>query len=247
MKRPIALLLALLAGSAAQAETRWTLVRSYPHDPRAFTEGLFYLDGVLYESTGINGQSQIRKVRLKDGKPIKTASLSPLYFGEGIVNWDGEIISVTWQNGIGFRWNRTTMMPTSTFSYKGEGWGMTQDGKRLILSDGTDKLRFFDPATMQQTGTLAVTMNGKPVPLLNELEYVKGEILANVWLSDVILRIDPATGKVIDQIDIGPLVRRIAVTDPDAVANGIAYDPVRDRLFITGKYWPKLYEIRLKR
>lgn len=246
MKRLIALLFCLFAATAAQAETRWSLVRSYPHDPKAFTQGLFYLDGFLYESTGMNGASQIRKVRLKDGKTLQSTSIPARYFGEGIVNWGDEIVSLTWQHGEGFRWDRATLRQTGSFRYPGEGWGLTQDGKNIIMSDGSGTLRLLDPATLRQTGSIPVTWNGRPVRMLNELEMVKGEILANVWMSDIILRIDPATGKVIDHIDIGPLVQRVALADPDAVPNGIAYDAKNDRLFVTGKYWPRLFEIRLK-
>jgi glutaminyl-peptide cyclotransferase len=241
-----ALLLTLLALSPAQAETRWSLVRSYPHDPKAFTQGLIWLDGALYETTGQYGQSSLREVRLKDGAVQRSVPLSPRYFGEGMTNWGDSLISITWQNGLAFRWDRATFRQTATFRYAGEGWGLTNDGKRLILSDGSATLRFLDPVTLEETGRLAVTFNGKPVRMLNELEYVKGEILANIWMTDKIARIDPATGKVIDWIDISKLSRKLRLTDPDAVPNGIAYDAATDRLFVTGKYWPKLYEIRLR-
>ncbi len=242
-----ALLLLALAPLSAQAETRWKLVRAYPHDPEAFTEGLLWLDGSLYESTGQYGGSDIREVRLEDGKVLRSVKLADRYFGEGIVNWGDAILSLTWRNHIGFRWNRSTFAMTGSFSYPGEGWALTSDGARIIMSDGTADLRFLDPATMAETGRITVTWQGKPVPRLNELEYVKGEVLANIWFSDRIARIDPATGKVIDWIDIGKLTRRMALTSPDAVPNGIAYDAKRDRLFVTGKYWPKIFEIRLKR
>lgn len=242
---PLAALL-LAAAPAARADTEWTLVATYPHDKGAFTQGLIFLDGALYESTGRNGASEIRQVRLKDGKVLRSAPIAMRYFGEGMTNWGSELLSLTWRHGTGFRWDRATFRQTGTFRYSGEGWGLTQDGKRLILSDGTDRLRFLDPESFEETGHVNVSWNGKPVRLLNELEYVKGEVLANIWLTDRIARIDPKTGKVIDWIDLTPLARKQPVTDADAVLNGIAYDAKRDRLFVTGKNWPSLYAIKLK-
>lgn len=247
MRLVAALLLVLLALAPVQAETRWSLVRSYPHDEKAFTQGLIWLDGALYESTGQYGASNVREVRLDDGAVQRSVPLSPLYFGEGLTNWGDALISITWQNGLAFRWDRATFREVATYRYAGEGWGLTNDGARLILSDGSATLRFLDPVTLEETGRLPVTFNGKPVRMLNELEYVKGEILANIWMTDRIARIDPATGHVIDWIDIGKLTRKLRLSNPDAVPNGIAYDAANDRLFVTGKYWPKLFEIRLKR
>ena len=247
MRFVAALLLALLALAPVQAETRWSLVRSYPHDEKAFTQGLIWLDGALYESTGQYGASNLREVRLKDGAVQRSVPLSPRYFGEGLTNWGDSLISITWQNGLAFRWDRATFREVATYRYAGEGWGLTNDGARLILSDGSATLRFLDPVTLEETGRLPVTFGGKPVRMLNELEYVKGEILANIWMTDRIARIDRATGHVIDWIDIGKLTRKLRLTNPDAVPNGIAYDAANDRLFVTGKYWPKLFEIRLKR
>jgi glutaminyl-peptide cyclotransferase len=235
------------ASSHAFADTPWTLVRTYPHDHSAFTEGLFFLDDVLYESTGQPGQSEIRKVRLKDGKTLARVRLDPRYFGEGVVNWGNELISVTWQHGTGFRWDRASLVLKARFSYAGEGWGLTQDGRHIIMSDGTPTLRFFDPMSMTPANSITVTWQGKPVPMLNELEYVHGEILANIWMTSRIARIDPSNGKVIDWIDLTPLAQRIGARDPDAVLNGIAYDAKKGRLFVTGKYWPKLFEISLRR
>lgn len=240
-------LLALLLAVPVHAETCWTLVRSYPHDPTAFTEGLIWLDGSLYESTGKMGVSQIREVRLKDGSVKRSVSLAPAYFGEGLTNWRNTLISLTWRSSVGFLWNRADLHQTGNFHYAGEGWGLTQDGTRLIMSDGSAQLRFLDPETLKETGRLTVTDKGVPVPMLNELEYVKGEILANVWMTDRIARIDPKTGHIVDWIDIGRLSRSLKLSDYDAVPNGIAYDAKRDRLFVTGKYWPKLFEIKLER
>ena len=245
----LAALLALLclALAPAQAETRWKLVSSFPHDSAAFTEGLFWLDGTLYESTGQYGASDIRQVDLGTGKVLRSMSLPNVYFGEGIVNWGSDIVSLTWRNHIGFRWNRTDFAMKGSFGYAGEGWGLTQDGTRIIMSDGTADLRFLDPETMEETSRITVKWQGKPVHLLNELEYVKGEILANIWMTDRIARIDPQSGEVIDWIDISALTRRLKLSSPDAVPNGIAYDARNDRLFVTGKYWPRLFEIKLKR
>lgn len=180
------------------------------------------------------------------GKVLRSARVPDIYFGEGLTHWDGDLISLTWKRGTGFRWDRATFLQTGTFGYSGEGWGLTQDGRHLIMSDGTDQLRFLDPEDFSEIRRITVTWGGRPVRLVNELEYVKGEILANVWMTDRIARINPGTGRIIDWIDLSPLVRKLALSDYDAVLNGIAYDAEADRLFVTGKYWPKLYEIRLE-
>ncbi|CAN5236700.1 glutaminyl-peptide cyclotransferase [soil metagenome] len=251
MRRIIGALLALFAAiTPAHADTLWTLVKTYPHDPTAFTEGLLFRDDTLYESTGQAGQSDIRQVRLKDGKVLRRVGLDPQYFGEGIVDWGDRIVSLTWRHRIGFVWNRADFKRLSDFRYEGEGWALTHDTKSIIMSDGTAQLRFLNPDTLAETRRITVTWNGRPVPLLNELEYVKGEILANVWYTHRIARIariDPASGAVIDWIDLSPLVAKVKARDPDAVLNGIAYDSANDRLFVTGKYWPSLFEIRLRK
>ena len=222
-----------------------TIVARYPHDTAAFTQGLLWHDGSLYESTGQVGRSDIRRVRLADGKVLQRAAVPPGIFGEGMALWKDELVSLSWQSGMGWRWNRDTLRRTSEFRYSGEGWGLTQDGRRLILSDGTPELRLLDPVTFAEQGRLRVTADGQPLQNLNELEYVKGEILANVWQTPMIARIDPATGQVTGWIDLRPIVAQVTVSDPDAVLNGIAYDADHDRLFVTGKYWPTLFEIRL--
>lgn len=237
----------LAPAAPAMADTGWRIVKTYPHDPAAFTQGLIYRDGALYESTGENGESQIREVRLEDGKVLRAVDLPYRFFGEGMTDWGDELISLTWRHEEGFRWKRATFEQLGDFAYSGEGWGLTQDGKRLIMSDGTADLRFLDPATLAETGRITVRWKGRPVRLLNELEYVKGEVLANVWMTSRIARIDPTTGNVIDWIDLSPIANRLGLTNPDAVLNGIAYDAKHDRLFVTGKLWPTLYEIRLKR
>ena len=245
MKRFWCALLGLALATPALADTPWKLVATYPHDATAFTEGLFVHDGALYESTGLEGQSDIRKVRLKDGKVIQRRVLEPHYFGEGIVNWGDRIISLTWRHRQGFVWNLKDFAPVDSFRYDGEGWGMTQDGRSLIMSDGTAQLRFLDPVKLIEQRRITVTWNGRAVERLNELEYVRGEIWANIWYDTKIARIDPATGAVIDWIDIGALRKAAGVSDTEAVANGIAYDAGKDRVFVTGKNWPKLFEIRV--
>ncbi|GGE91874.1 glutaminyl-peptide cyclotransferase [Sphingomonas prati] len=222
-----------------------TVVARYPHDTGAFTQGLLWHNGSFYESTGQVGQSQIRHVRLADGKVLQSAAVRADVFGEGMALWKNDLVSLSWQNGTGWRWDRATLRQKSEFRYLGEGWGLTQDGRRLILSDGTSELRFLDPVTFAEQGRIRVTANGRPVLNLNELEYVKGEILANVWQTAMIARIDPSTGRVKGWLDLRSLVAQVPVTDPDAVLNGIAYDATKDRLFVTGKYWPSLFEIRI--
>ena len=221
------------------------VVGRFPHDTGAFTEGLLFCDGALYESTGQIGRSDIRRVHLADGKVAARGSIAADLFGEGIACVRKTLLSVTWQTGVGFRWTLPGLKRTGEFRYRGEGWGMTSDGARVILSDGTPTLRFMDPATFAERGRLAVTLAGRPVKNLNELDYVRGSILANVWMSGFIVRIDPATGKVTGVVDLRPLIAEVAATDRDAVANGIAYDAASDRLFVTGKYWPTLFEIRI--
>ncbi|EPR16672.1 glutamine cyclotransferase [Sphingobium indicum IP26] len=246
MRRALfALLGAWLLIVPAQAETRWKLVRSYPHDPGAFTEGLFYHDGALYESTGLEGESEIRKVDLKSGKVLARRIVPRPYFGEGIVNWKDRLISLTWRHRQGFVWKLDDFSPVSQFRYEGEGWGLTQDGRSLIMSDGTAQLRFLDPEGLTEERRITVTWNGRPVERLNELEYVKGEIWANIWYDTHIVRIDPRTGAVIDWLDIAPLLKASGARDSEAVANGIAYDAKADRLFVTGKNWARLFEIRV--
>nr|WP_246344478.1 glutaminyl-peptide cyclotransferase [Sphingobium fontiphilum] len=237
----------LLLIAPASAQTPWTLVKSYPHDPEAFTEGLFFHDGALYESTGLEGQSEIRKVALKSGKILQRRVVKPPYFGEGIVHWDDRIISLTWRHRQGFIWSLKDMSPVGDFRYEGEGWGLTQDGRSLIMSDGTAQLRFIDPEPLTEQRRITVTWNGRTVPRLNELEWVKGEIWANIWYDTRIARIDPATGAVIDWIELAPLLKAAGVKADEAVANGIAYDAAKDRVFVTGKNWPRLFEIKVER
>src|SRR5262245_19925611 len=223
----------------------YEVVKVFPHDPEAFTQGLVYLDGVLYEGTGLNGRSSIRRVRLDNGEVLKIQPIDQQYFGEGIAIWGDSLFELTWKHGLGFIYDRTSFERKGTFSYDGEGWGLTTDGSRIIMSDGTAFLRFLDPATRKETGRIQVRDGATPIDRLNELEFVKGEILANVWMTDRIARISPKTGAVTGWIDLhGLLDPRDAAQGAD-VLNGIAYDAAGDRLFVTGKLWPKLFEIRI--
>jgi glutamine cyclotransferase len=224
----------------------YRVVNVYPHDPEAFTQGLVYRDGFLYESTGLNGRSSLRKVRLETGEVIQQRQVDAQYFGEGLADWGGKLIQLTWRSNVGFVYDRASFNLERTFAYVGEGWGLTHDDTRLIMSDGSSSLRFLDPATLQETGRLTVTDRGRPVGGLNELEVVRGEIYANVWQTDRIARIAPASGHVTGWIDLSGLLPPSDQRGVD-VLNGIAYDGEHDRLFVTGKLWPKLFEIALVR
>ena len=222
----------------------YTVVRSYPHDPTAFTQGLQYIDGFLYEGTGQNGQSSIRRVALETGEVLQRRDIARQHFGEGITVLKSEIFELTWQSGIGFVYDRKTFDLKRTFRYTGEGWGLTEHANELIMSDGTDALRFIDPATFSERRRLKVTAAGQPLARLNELEFVKNQIYANVWMTDQIARIDPVTGQVTGYIDLSGLLSPRERSSAD-VLNGIAYDASTDRLFVTGKWWPRLFEIKL--
>jgi glutaminyl-peptide cyclotransferase len=222
----------------------YQVVKIYPHDPQAFTQGLQYVDGVLYEGTGQMGRSGIRKVRLENGEVLQRQPLDAKYFGEGITVWGDTLIQLTWQSEIGFVYDKSSFKQLKTFTYTGEGWGLTHDGTRLIMSDGSPELRFLDPKTMKETGRLVVKDGGLPVEELNELEFVRGEILANVWQTHRIARISPKTGQVTGWVDLTGLLDPRDAAGVD-VLNGIAYDAAGDRLFVTGKLWPKLFEIKI--
>ncbi len=230
---------------AAVPEYTAAVVHTYPHDPAAFTEGLLYHGGFLYESTGRSGQSSIREVTLETGAVIRRMDIEPNYFGEGIVIWKDRLIELTWKNEIGFVYDLKTFKRRSDFHYAGEGWALTHDGSHLIMSDGTPDLRILDPDTFGDRGHIHVTCDGREVHKLNELEWVKGEIYANIWLTNVIARIDPATGHIAGLIDLSDLAAATVKPEGDNVLNGIAYDAAADRLFVTGKLWPKLYQIKL--
>ena len=216
----------------------------YPHDPAAFTQGLQFVDGVFYEGTGLNGKSSIRRVAVETGKVLQQRDVPAAHFGEGITVWKSDLIELTWQTHVAFVYDRRTFQPKKQFSYAGEGWGLTHDGTNLIMSDGSDQLRVLDPATFAEKRRIKVTAAGAPLRNLNELEYVKGEIFANVWTTDYVARIAPGTGHVAGYIDLRGLLTPAERASTD-VLNGIAYDAARDRLFITGKLWPKVFEVRV--
>lgn len=233
------------ASEAGTPEYTYQIVHTYPHDPRAFTQGLVYLDGVLYEGTGLEQESSIRKVKLETGEVLQKRDVPGEYFGEGIIVWKDQLLELTWKAEKGFIYDLATFAPKGEFPYPGEGWGLTTDGKRIIMSDGSAQLRFWDPATLKETGRITVTDDGRPVAGLNELEWVKGEIYANVWQTDRIARIDPKTGKVTGWINCTGLLTPADRNENTDVLNGIAYDAKTDRLFVTGKKWPKLFEIKV--
>src|SRR6202158_3943717 len=235
-----------LPASASLPNYSYTVLHTYPHDPLAFTQCRQYVDGFLDEATGRNGESSIRKVKRENGEVVQRRDIAAQYFGEGITVWKSELVQLTWKSGVAFVYDRQTFAPRRTFQYSGEGWGLTEDGVGLIMSDGTDTLRFLDPGTFAERRRLKVTALGESLRNLNELEFVKGEIFANVWMTDYVARIDPASGKVTGWIDLRGLltIRERASAD---VLNGVAYDASGDRLFVTGKWWPKLFEIKLQR
>ena len=221
------------------------VVTRYPHDPRAFTEGLFIDRGELFESTGELGRSSVRQVDLASGKVLKSVAVPAPHFGEGIAPWQGQVLSLTWQGQVGFRWNRKTFKKLGTFRYEGEGWALTSTGSELVMSDGTDVLRFIDPRTFTVKRTLKVTVQGQALRAINELEWVDGKILANVWLTDFAVKIDPVSGKVVGLIDLSQLHRAAGAYGQNQVANGIAWDARKRKLYFTGKEWPALFEVKL--
>lgn len=228
-----------------QAQMTYEVINTYPHDPSAFTQGLVYHDGFLYESTGLYGESTLRKVELETGEILQLFDVPEDYFGEGLTLWQGTLLQLTWREGTGFIYDLDDFSLIDQFSYSMEGWGLTHDGERLIMSDGTSRLFFLDPDSHQVIGSVDVTYQGEGVQQLNELEFIHGEVYANIWQTDQIVRINPGTGEVVGWIDLTgilPAGMRTAGTD---VLNGIAFDPGDDRLFVTGKLWPTLYEIRL--
>ena len=221
------------------------VVARYPHDAAAFTEGLIWHRGALYESVGREGMSEVRRVRLADGKVTARTTIDPAQFGEGLAAWRDDLITLTWHDGVAYRWDARTLKAKGRMRYSGEGWGLASDATGLVRSDGTATLRFADPVTLADRRQVTVTLRGKPLAQINELEVVQGAVLANVWHTGFLVRIDPATGRVNGIVDLRPLVAEIAATDPEAVANGIAYDAAQDRLFVTGKLWPTLFEVKI--
>lgn len=247
----LALFLISIASAASFAATHaipvesYRVVHTYPHDATAFTQGLVFVNGMLYESTGLRGQSSLRMVDLASGRVLQQHDLAAKYFGEGLTDWQNQLIQLTWQSHLGFVYDTFSFRTLRTFTYPWEGWGLTHDAHHLILSDGTSVLHLLDPSTFKPAGKIQVTADGQPVLNLNELEYIHGEIYANIWETNRIARISPATGKVIDWIDLSGLRPPSVQQNDNAVLNGIAYDSQHDRLYVTGKLWPSLYEIKL--
>ena len=241
---PVAQAVAPATQPARPPRYGYEIVATYPHDPAAFTQGLEFHDGILLESTGRH-PSSVRRVRLEDGVVLQKRDLDMQFFGEGLTAIGDRILTLTWQGGHGFVWDIDDLEPAGTFSYSGEGWGLTHDETRVILSDGSPSLRFLDPNTLQQTGSVPVTYMGRPLERLNELEFIEGEVWANVWQTNYIVRIDPATGAVTGVIDLTGILPDPVDNPADDVLNGIAWDAENRRLFVTGKNWPKLFEIRL--
>jgi len=231
--------------SGRAREYTFEIVHSYPHDASAFTQGLAYRDGFLYESTGLNGRSSLRKVRLETGDPVRKIALPADFFGEGIAIVNHEIVQLTWQSKTGFVYDIDDFHLLRSFQYGGEGWGLTTDGRHLLMSDGTSEIRVLDARTFAELRRLKVRDDRNPVSDLNELEFVEGEIFANVWHTDKIARISPESGKVLGWIDLTGILSPMYRREPEAVLNGIAYDAHGKRLFVTGKLWPTIFQIRL--
>ena len=261
MKFPLAIALLAAAPQAAPAPTpapaaaavvqqppvpvlTARIVARHPHDTGAFTEGLIWRNDALYESIGLEGRSEVRRVTL-DGRITARARIPANEFGEGLAAWGGELVSLTWHGGVAHRWDLRTLKAKGGGRFTGEGWGLASDASGFVQSDGTPTLRFLDPRTLAVRRTVQVTLRGQPVAQINELEVIDGAILANVWHTPYLLRIDPASGRATAVVDLRPVVAQVHVTDPEAVANGIAWDPARRRLFVTGKLWPTLFEIAL--
>ena len=236
-------------GAGPARQDSYDVVGDYPHDPNAFLQGLVWHDGELYESTGSHsaGFSTLRRLEFPSGKVLQSVKLPPEYFGEGLALADDRLIQITWQSKRGFVYDRETFRLLREFSYETEGWGLAYDGKDLIMSDGSNVLTYLDAHSFEPVRKLPVTMNGRPVHEINELEFIEGEIWANVWHDDRILRIDPATGRVNSFLNLQGLLPSGMRTDPEAVLNGIAYDAEGKRIFVSGKLWPRLFEIRVKR
>ncbi len=234
-----------LPAFAATPVQGYKVVKTYPHDASAFTQGLFFHDGFLFEGTGLEGRSTIRKVDIDSGRVLQKVDLPAEVFGEGITQWGDRLVGLTWRDQTAYVLDLKSFRLWRKFSYPGEGWGLTHNGRELVMSDGTAELRFLDPVSFKELRRVRVTADGQPVTQLNELEWVDGEVYANIWQSDRIARIDPRTGRVTAWIDLGGLLPDNERLNADAVLNGIAYDPKKKRLFVTGKLWPKLFEIQL--
>ncbi len=239
------LMLAAASLAPATPEYGYRVVKTYPHDRTAFTQGLEYRDGFLYEGTGQVGRSSLRKVELATGRVVQKFDVPQPFFGEGITVVNQQILQLTWQTQTGFVYDKASFRVLKSFSYPGQGWGLTNDGKQIYMSDGSSEIRLWDPVSLKETKRITVKDGTQPVTDVNELEVVKGEIFANVWHMDRIARISPADGRVLGWIDLTGLLAKAERPDPEAVLNGIAYDSAADRLFVTGKLWPKVFEIKV--
>lgn len=235
-----------IAAEHATPVSSYEVVHTYPHDPKAFTQGLIFLDGHLYESTGLRGESSLRAVDLETGQVLQQAPVPGEYFAEGLAAHGNTLVQLTWLSHKAFVYDRFSFRLLRTLRFPWEGWGLTSDGRSLILSDGSATLRFLDPDSLREVRTITVKAGGHAVKELNELEFVRGEIYANVWHSDRIARISPKSGKVLGWIDLAGILPASQVSDPEAVLNGIAYDAQSNRLFVTGKLWPKLFELKIR-
>jgi len=241
----IGLAAAVFTAVAQTPEYGYEVVHAYPHDPNAFTQGLEYRAGYLYEGTGLKGRSSLRKVQLETGKVLQEINIDPEYFGEGITVLNQQIIELTWQSETGFVYDQSTFRRLRTFNYPGEGWGLTNDGQNIYMSDGTAQIRIWDPITLQEKRRITVHDHGQPVLNLNELEIVRGELYANVWQTDRIARISLMDGRVLGWINLAGILSPADRNEQVDVLNGIAYDVLGNRLFVTGKLWPKLFEIKV--
>lgn len=242
----LSLFLTAVVHAAPVPTYTYEIVHTYPHDRAAFTQGLIYLNGFLYEGTGLNGHSFVRKVKLETGEVLQQIAVPSEFFGEGLTEWRHELLELTWKAGEGFVYDLFSFRKTREFKYTGEGWGLTHDNTSLIMSDGSAYLRYWDPQTFAEKRRLLIKDGSHAVENLNELEYVKGEIYANIWQTERVARISPKTGMVVGWIDLSGLLSDADRTQQVDVLNGIAYDSAHDRLFVTGKLWPKLFEIRLR-
>ena len=236
---------AVVTVAAQTPEYGYQVIHAYPHDPNAFTEGLEYRAGFLYESTGLEGRSWLRKEKLETGQVVQQIDLDRRYFGEGITILNQQIIQLTYKTEIGFVYDQSTFRVKRTFNYSGEGWSLTNDGENIYMDDGTAQIRIWDPVTLQEKRRITVHDHGQPVTNVNELEWVRGELYANIWQKDVIARISPTDGRVLGWIDLTGVLSAADRSGSEDVLNGIAYDSLGDRLFVTGKQWPKLFEIKV--
>lgn len=235
-----------LPAPAVVKRLKWSVVASHPHDAGAFTQGLLWHDGGFYESTGLEGQSTVRRVEFPSGRVVKSTKLAPDLFGEGLTMFGNRLIQLTWQTRRGLVYERDSLRLLRDFSYRTEGWGITSDGRDLIMSDGTSTLTYLDANTFKPRRRLGVTLNGQPLRMLNELEWIEGKIWANVWQTNLVAQIDPASGRVVSTLDLTGILTPQESNGDEDVLNGIAYDAKTKRIFVTGKLWPRLFQIKVE-